>query len=240
MCRMIGIASKDFIRSEWLLLFESLAVCGKIRNDMKEPGHHDGWGMVSYFKKNFPEYLERQPHSVTQDSELFENGAKLIEQSKCKIAIAHFRKISVGKPMISNTHPFLYKEWAFCHNGTIFEHEKIPLQKLRPSGTTDSERFFLYLVEQIQNVSQKDRTTSLKQAIEKVKKNLTYTSLTFLLTDGESIYAYRECDPQYADYYTLFSTKVNHGTICSSEPLKLLGNEKWKSLENGVLVVLQF
>ena len=75
---MIIVGSKDFVKSDFILPFENLAINGNIRCDMKEAGHHDGWGMVSYFKENFPEYLEREPHSVTLDSEHFKKGAKFI------------------------------------------------------------------------------------------------------------------------------------------------------------------
>lgn len=234
----MGIISKDFVRSEWILPFENLAVNGKIRSDMTEPGHHDGWGMVSYFRKDFPGYIERRPHSVTKDTEYFRKGTQRLQESRSKTALIHFRKISVGEPVISNTHPFLCQQWAFAHNGTIFDGERIPLRNLKPSGTTDSERFFLYLIEQIAQTNQesKNHTTVLKEAIEKIKKNFKHTSLTFLLTDGNSIYAYRECDPQYEDYYTLCTTQIAAATLFCSEPMPL-ADAKWIPLGNDQLTV---
>ena len=140
---MMGVCSKDFVKSSYILPFETLAVNGKIRCDMKEPGHHDGWGMVSYFREGFPEYLEREPHSVTLDSKNFKNSAQVIEEQKSKVALIHFRKISVGEPLISNTHPFLCKKWAFCHNGTIYESEKIILKHLIHKAYYSKKESFL-------------------------------------------------------------------------------------------------
>lgn len=238
MCRMMAVLAKEQIKADWILPFEHLATQGKIRSDMKEPGHHDGWGMVAYFKEGFPEYLEREPHSVSKDSQHFRNGAALIEESKCKVAMVHFRKISVGEPQISNTHPFLHETWAFSHNGTIYDSKKIPLAKLKPAGTTDSERFFLFLLERLSSIQdQKEQPAELKRAAEEIAKNFKHTSLTFLLTNGKNLFAFRECDPKYNDYYTLFSAEVNGGTIFCSEPLSAV-SQNWKPLENGSLSVV--
>ena len=233
MCRMYAAISKNVIKREWLDPVQDLAKNGKTRSDMPEPGHHDGWGMVAYFKEGFPEYLDREPHSVTKDMEHFKNGAAAIEEGKSKAAMVHFRKISVGQPQISNTHPFLHKEWSFCHNGTIFDSEKIPLQKLQPGGATDSERFFLFLMERI---SQNPGEATLKKATEEIQKKFNHTSLTFLLTDGSSLYAYRECEKKYEDYYTLYQAQTAGGTVLSSQPLDSL-KVSWKPMENGSLLV---
>ena len=234
MCRMYAAVSKNVIQRGWIDPVQDLAVNGKTRSDMPEPGHHDGWGMVAYFKENFPEYLERQPHSVTKDAEHFKNGAAAVQEGKSKAVMIHFRKISVGQPQISNTHPFLCKEWSFCHNGTIFDSEKIPLKTLKPAGATDSERFFLYLMERL---DPKNPPKSLQVALDEIKKIVKYTSLTFLLSNGETICAYRDCDPQYDDYYTLFSSKMNGTHIVASEPLTQV-SPFWKPLLNGALLAL--
>ena len=234
MCRMYAAVSKNIIKQEWLAPVQDLAVNGKTRSDMPEPGHHDGWGMVAYFKEDFPEYLERQPHSVTKDLEHFKSGATAIEEGKSRAAMVHFRKMSEGQPQISNTHPFLYKEWSFCHNGTIFDSGKIPLKTLKPAGGTDSERFFLYLME---HLDAKKSQKSIEAAVAEFKKKFKYTSLTFLLTDGKSLYAYRDCDVKYGDYYTLFSSKMNGCHVVSSEPLTKV-SPFWKPLANGELLAI--
>ncbi len=231
---MMAVVAKNQIKREWLDPVQDLAVRGKTRSDMPEPGHHDGWGMVAYFRENFPQYLEREPHSVTQDIGNFKNGIAAIEEAKAKLAMIHFRKISVGKPQISNTHPFLYKEWSFCHNGTIFDSDKISLEKLKPAGATDSERFFLYLMEHLDPA---DAAKSIRAAITQIKKDFKYTSLTFLLSDGKKIYAYRDCDPQYSDYYTLHTAAVDGSRIVASEPLPKL-SAQWDAVPNGIFIEL--
>ena len=231
---MMAAVTKNYIKREWIEPFWDLAVRGKTRSDMPEPGHHDGWGLVAYFREDFPEYLEREPHSVTKDPEHFKNGAAAIEESKSKVAMLHFRKISVGKPQISNTHPFLYQEWSFCHNGTIFDSDKIPLERLKPGGATDSERFFLYMME---HLDPKNPYESIQNAAQDIKKNFKTTSLTFLLSNGKTIYAYRDFDPQYGDYYTLFTAKADGSRIIASESEPRVASS-WEPLQNGTLLAL--
>lgn len=212
-----------------------LASRGEIRPDMSEPGHHDGWGLVSYLKENVPEYIEREPESLTENAELFEKAAKWAESSGYRTTMLHIRKSTDASKSIANTHPFVYKEWSFCHNGTIFDSEKIRLKKLKPSGQTDSERFFLYLMEQMKWPFKPE--SRIRKAAAYVRKHFKYTSLTFLLTNGKKLYAYRDCDPKYQDYYTLYTAQVNGAKIVSSEPLPSLSRD-WTSLRNGELLRL--
>ncbi|MBI2915721.1 MAG: class II glutamine amidotransferase [Elusimicrobia bacterium] len=237
---MMAVLSKESVPSGLLTAFESLATQGKIRSDMTQPGHHDGWGLVSYFREGFPQYLAREPHSVLQDSEHLKKGADYLEKSQCKVALLHFRKITVGDPSISNTHPFLHQQWAFAHNGTLYHHEKIPLENLEPAGTTDSERLFLYLMETMAGLgkdseNEEKRLSALKESVEKVKRKVRYSSLTFLLTNGKSIYICRDSDAQYEDYYTLYTATIGNSTIIASEPLPKIGFG-WELVPNGTIL----
>lgn len=234
MCRMMAVITKNHIKRQWIDPALDLAIHGKTRSDMPEPGHHDGWGMAAYVRKDFPEYLERQPHSVTQDVEHFKKAAVAVQHSKASVAMVHFRKISVGEPKISNTHPFLYQEWSFCHNGTIFDSDHIPLKSLKPGGGTDSERFFLYLME---HLDPEDPQASIRKSIGEIKKGFKFTSLTFLLSDGKTIYAYRDLDPQFQDYYTLYTANVDGSRIVCSEPLTEI-TPRWEALPNETLLAI--
>lgn len=231
---MAALAS-DSVPAEWLSAFEPLARQGKIRCDMTEPGHSDGWGLVGYFRSRIPEYLERQPGSLAQEHELFQKAAQWVEQNRAPAAMLHLRKSTEGGRSIANTHPFLHGEWAFCHNGTIYESERIPLKKLNPAGATDSERFFLYLMEALRWPFSPRRR--LEKALAELKKNFKYSSLTFLLTNGKELYAYRDCDPQFDEYYTLYSAKTPAGQIVSSEPLGAVSTH-WTRFANPSLTLL--
>lgn len=232
---MMAAVSPQAVPSNWLTAFAPLATQGKIRRDMTEPGHGDGWGMVGYFRKGFPEYVEREPHSLAQDRETFQKSAEWVEQSRASVAMLHLRKSTEGVKSIANTHPFLHREWSFCHNGTIYDSERIPLKSLKPSGQTDSERFFLYLMESLRWPFRPQ--ARMEKAIARLKKDFKYSSLTFLLSNGRQLFAYRDCDPQYEDYYTLYAAESAQGKIVSSEPIGEIST-RWTQLPNPGFTVL--
>ena len=56
-------------------------------------------------------------------------------------------------------------------------------------GETDSERYFALLYHHIGEAP--DAITGIRKTIDWIEKNCTYTSLSFLLADGDSLYALR-------------------------------------------------
>ena len=77
----------------------------------------------------------------------------------------------------------------------------------------------------------------LKKAVGEIKKGFKYSSLTFLLTDGKTLYAYRDRDPQFDDYYTLFTTKADRAQIICSEILPAVSSS-WIPVPNETFVTL--
>ncbi len=77
----------------------------------------------------------------------------------------------------------------------------------------------------------------LKTAITEVKKH-PYTSLKFLLTDGHTLYAYREAIDKL-DYYTLYylskTTPSGRTVIVCSEKLT---DDNWLEIPNGHLLIV--
>jgi GTP-binding protein HflX len=60
-------------------------------------------------------------------------------------------------------------------------------------GTTDSERFFRFLVHRLERRSVKDYPELVRLAVDEVKARCSYTSLTFLLSNGNYLIGYRDC-----------------------------------------------
>ena len=188
-------------------------------------------------------YYGRSAHDASQDRAAWENAVDEIGKHPSNILLAHFRKASVGNRAIENTHPFLRNGWSFCHNGTIYEEDKLPLEKYSPAGRTDSERFFLFLLEAVEQ--HKDTRTALEKAIRHVRENFEYNSLTFLLTNGVSLYAYRgysdarlekhETVEERNRYYTLWAADVPGGHLVCSQPILTGKIPTWKPLSNGEL-----
>jgi len=140
MCRMIGLASTNKISPLWLEDFQKLAVEGNSLKTMPE-GHGDGWGIAGYLG-DWTVHFGRSSGDAADETEAYEKATAKAMASKSKIIVAHMRSASAGAVNIENSHPFIYKEWIFCHNGTVENAKKLELAKYKYEGDTDSERLF--------------------------------------------------------------------------------------------------
>ena len=168
---------------------------------------------------------------------------------KSKTIIGHVRFISCGSQSHLNTHPFKINNWAFAHNGTVSGIMKDPqfaLTAFKPEGKTDSEYAFCYLLDMINN-NPKNIKEVLEAAALKIKQ---YGNFNFLLSDGNTVFAYGDDSLYYVQRKTPFNAvtliddqySVNleeikspdeMAIIIATEPLTV--NEKWKRI-NGLMV----
>src|SRR3989338_2116177 len=145
MCRMLGIIGNEGVIPYPLLdKFRGLALKGRIPPGAHK-GHLDGWGLAGYIS-NGAEYLGRSFRGADAEMVIFQDAARKAADTGARILLGHLRKASTGETKIENTHPFKSDSWLFCHNGTIYNHGDIPLEYSQPSGDTDSERFFMFIL----------------------------------------------------------------------------------------------
>lgn len=238
MCRMIGIVGVPSVAPQLLLTFRDLATSGRyLPSD--GPTHFDGWG-VAWFDRRREVQLRKAATPAVDKQSGYIDAIVSMGADQPGIAISHLRKASTGRISLENTHPFTADGWLFCHNGTLFESEGLPLRTHRPVGETDSERLFLYLLEQMTG----DVEQGVRRAIETVRAR-PYESLTFLLTDGRVLVAYRDVgQPEGATtlkesrrYYTLYSLFRQDMCIVCSEPLPFSG-QPWVQLNDGELLIV--
>jgi predicted glutamine amidotransferase len=73
--------------------------------------------------------------------------------------IAHVRRASKGIPKLVNSHPFVFGQWVFAHNGTLTALDAIRDGMLREiparlksqiEGETDSELMFYWLLRRLE------------------------------------------------------------------------------------------
>jgi predicted glutamine amidotransferase len=225
MCRLLGIVpgSDSIVDFSVVRSFRNLASCGKVCEG-SGPGHGDGWGMVAW-ENGSPTYLGREPSDAFTDP-LYENACIRGESSKISShLITHLRKASVGLKVRENTHPFTQGEWAFAHNGTI--------RKLNLKYTTDSQWFF----ESIMQENKKnggDIISAISKNVRTVREIYPYTSITFLLSNGRTIYGYRDATANI-EYYTLFYAKTSGGLYVTQETFF---DAPWTEVDNGSLLVV--
>ncbi len=244
MCRLLGLYGTP-PQPVWNVLdgFYPLCTEGVIKCTMKS-GHLDGWG-ISGFSQSRAVYFGRSSEPADTERKKFLDATQKAQASSSSIIIAHLRKASAGSRDIRNTHPFHHRDWVFAHNGTIFNVSDLPLVDAEPHGQTDSERFMLWLLEQVRN--EDDVTQALSKTLAESRSTLRYSSLTFVLSDGKSLWAYREIGNKNLElgetreerekYYTLYRTRLPQGAqVVCSEPIPAISRD-WTALESGTLVV---
>jgi len=228
LCRILGIVSNEGFSQEYLTEFRKLAGNGRVRREAK-PGHKDGWGVVLY-DGNVPRYLAREPNNALTDSKYLEVSGRVAKAEE-GILLAHLRKATRnGERSIGNTHPFVNGTWAFAHNGGI---RRFNVKPRGLQGTTDSERFFRLLTNRLAKDGSFEE--SLAWSVSFVRRNFNYSSLNFVLSDGDVLYAYRDCK-EAEDYYAMLYKPNKNAVIISQEPLD---KEDWKPIPNRNLAIVQ-
>jgi glutamine amidotransferase len=125
--------------------------------------------------------------------------------------IAHARKMSSSGKSIVNTQPFLSDNISFVHNGTI--------KGLGKKGKSDSYNYFKLVMK------------GLPAAIAKVRE-MEFTSINFIMTDGSYAAAYREVRKE-PGYFSLFYKMEEERFTISTEVM----NGKWFEIEDKTLVI---
>ena len=252
MCRLFGLianrpvdVSFSFYEAPRSLRLQSLV-------------HKDGWGIAWYETGSARVYKEVNA--------LFESrsGHSVIRKVRSNIIIAHVRLKTCGERKIENTHPFVYRNFIFAHNGhidrnwldTVLEDE----YKRRIVGDTDSERYF-HLILQEADRHGGDLSAGIRSAVGMIIENCReYRGLNFVLSDGMRLYAFRYA-PVDVYYYSLYylerapSHRALHtvskqtrmlieskaiagerAVIISSE--RMTEDESWKEIPLGALVTV--
>ena len=140
----------DFIvvnQSKPFRIDEYLAEVVKRRKALSED--EDGWGV--FFEDDSDWVVVKEPQAAWR-SPFFLWFEKKKFGVKSKTLIIHVRKATHGSVSWQNTHPFIAevdgKKYVFAHKGDVSKFiENVELKKFKPRGETDSEKFFLYLLE---------------------------------------------------------------------------------------------
>ncbi len=235
MCRMLGIVASSGIDGSLLREFRALSKTGRLKGGSRGE-HPDGWG-IAYFAENQPNYAGRRPKSAWLDLEEYERACREIDEKRPRMIVAHLRKASLGGCSLENTHPFIKDGWCFAHNGTIY------YRKEELADRIDSERFFDDIMAGIDGG--KGVVDAIRDAA-KVARELRNergersTSLTFLMADGASLYAYREYS-MAPEYYTMYYNLLPEMAVAAQETewlAKKMPGVAWRELENRELLVV--
>jgi glutamine amidotransferase len=230
---MLGIASRNVVPREIFADFQKLAVTGKSLPALGE-GHQDGWGIAGYLG-GWTVHFGRSERSALEDGEGYTRAWERGLLAQSRMLLAHMRKASEGSRCVENSHPFICNEWIFCHNGTIYDSERLIVPRFTYEGTTDSERFFKFLVSRLDRRSVREFPDVIRTGIADLKKKCAYSSLSFLLSNGNYLIGYRDYTGD-EDYYTIhYSCADDLSFMFCSEPLP---GYAWEPMKNGELVMV--
>jgi glutamine amidotransferase len=121
---------------------------------------------------------------------------ELAASARGEILLAHIRKRTVGPIGLPNTHPFRRAGFIFAHNGTIddidwFSQHTSNERRAEIEGQTDSERFFAWLLTNLDELGHDRIDHALHRCIDRALDRPKLGAVNFLLSNGESLWAFR-------------------------------------------------
>jgi predicted glutamine amidotransferase len=235
MCRLIGYSSQR-PTTFGEVVGDNFDQFVKLADD-----HCDGWGIATSAGEGAELYKE--PVAATKS----ESFKQQLESHKSSSALLHLRWATAGMAINeNNTHPFTYQDISFIHNGSISPFDCLdPLidQKYLSlaKGTTDSERYFLFLLTQIEK---RGFVEGIKSGLSYIKNNCSYSSINMMITNKDyfaaaCVYNQEKIPNRFkeqTDYYHLKYTKQAGQVVVASSGWVQAG---WEEIPNGSLLVVQ-
>jgi glutamine amidotransferase len=134
--------------------------------------------------------------------------SELAASDTAEVVLVHIREKSTGRVCFANTQPFRHDRWVFAHNGTIrdldFIRRRTSAKRAREvAGDTDSELLFAYLLSCLdagdaRGVNSTEHAdAALTFAVRELREHTSPGEYSFLLSDGRSLYAYRQGIPLF-------------------------------------------
>ena len=211
MCRLLGYVSlkpESFAQAAGEKLPEFISLSSV---------HCDGWGVATFDHTSKESHLKRAPE-IASESLTFQ---ETISTTKTDGALLHLRWATSGIPVSeNNTHPFISHGFSFTHNGAIYPANALDsaiAQKFKSEiqGETDSERYFYFILTQIEKHGLVEGVLS---AVREIKEKFDFSSINAMLMTDSQFITICEHDPKRKPdwavdgYYDLYY-KFNDGDL---------------------------
>ena len=156
----------------------------------------DGWGLAFY--KDDRLQIIKEPHSANNSS-LYDFMERYTHS---KTIISHVRRSTRGIPSYLNTHPFYRRfrigsenrEFAFAHNGTLTQLERLRFSDFTPVGETDSEQVMCHLLDAVSAYVigswTEDDFTFIEHKLREI--NDEKNTLNCMFSDGSYLFCYSD------------------------------------------------
>ncbi|HEX8779635.1 MAG TPA: class II glutamine amidotransferase [Nocardioides sp.] len=174
MCRLLGWVYDDTTSVEDVLGSDGLAGFTSLTRV-----HADGWGMA--WREGDATRTITSPESADADPTYDEHVRRPVSAA----GMLHLRWATGGLPVASrNTHPFFEGDYAFAHNGHVSPIDKLEGLltaecRARLVGDTDSERYFRYVLQCVEETG--DLEQGLRRALATMVEEFPSSSLNALM-----------------------------------------------------------
>lgn len=225
MCELLGLSVKSPIDVRgYLKSFYSHSV-----------RHPHGWGLMRI--------TDRKTEIIKEA--VCASGSRIISEVIRKTEpqtnlLAHIRLATVGATKYDNCHPYSGfdasgRRWTLIHNGTIYSGVQLAKYLSYQTGDTDSERIFLYLLDEInKEIILNDAPLSAEQRFYIINKLAAALSprnkLNLMIYDGELLYVHKNMRD------TLVYKELDDGVILSTQALD---DDKWLNFPMTQLIAFK-
>jgi predicted glutamine amidotransferase len=247
MCQLLGMNCN--VPTDIVFSFTGFATRGG-----KTDVHNDGWGIAFFEGAGVRHFVDYQAAIASPIADLIKRCP-----IKSKNVIAHIRKATQGRIALENCHPFVRelwgRYWVFAHNGDLKNFMPELDGRYRPVGTTDSERAFCYLLQQLRTrfgdslPPLRDLTAALQELTREIAA---YGVFNMMLSDGSALFAYcathlhyivrqypfaeaKLADEDMIVDFSRVTTPDDRVAIIVTQPLT--ANETWTAFVEGELKV---
>ena len=217
--------------------------------------HADGFGLAFHDGADCRHFIDAGRAS---DSAL----AEFLRQHpiRARTVLAHIRKATQGAVQAANSHPFVRewqgRTWSFCHNGDLKDFHPRLTGSVMPVGSTDSERAFCWILQELRRRFRGRRTLGWAQLAPEIAelsdRVARHGNFNFLLCDGEALYVRASTRLHRVERSHPFSTAQlvddeltldlasangvdDRMVLIATEPLTR--NEEWVAFEPGEMQV---
>lgn len=246
MCELLGLNSN--VPTAATFSFSGLSARGGHTGD-----HADGWGMAFHDGESCRVFRDAGRACDAPLADFLRS-----QPLRARNVIAHVRKATQGAIDLSNCHPFgrewLGRHWLFCHNGDLGAFRPPLDHDARPTGTTDSEWAFCWLLAQLRRrfTTAPDWPELAPALAELMPVLAAHGVFNMLLSDGRALYAHASTKlswverrhpfarPRLVDRDLEIDLATANGpadrmVVVATQPLTT--GEAWQSFEPGELRV---
>ncbi len=254
-CRFWGIISTDVPAA---VIQDHLVNLPNSIKNLGDSSNPDGWSVGYYPDGNDDPTVNRgYPQAFTDPN--FNLAATEAADATPRIAVSHVRNASSGTiPGTGDPHPFERvkdgRHWLMGHNGTIDKNVLVSL--IRPdylsanspqygsnqSEWIDSDLYQIFVLQTLEDFNFQVKPALgyvIRQLREEIGPGTSPSDelLNFFLTDGTTLWAYREGNSTHTLYYLYDTTGTPYSAVASQYPSASQGS--WVEMSDGQLVTLE-